>query len=83
MIPHIVSLTTEIVVSVVLHNSEPMGSSNQYCKFSSTSETEFAGLEGIEPPLSVLETEVLPLNDRPLDHPNYIKNRIYLGDSIQ
>ena len=26
----------------------------------------FAGLEGIEPPLSVLETEVLPLNDRPI-----------------
>ncbi len=26
---------------------------------------DFAGLEGIEPPLSVLETGVLPLNDRP------------------
>jgi hypothetical protein len=25
----------------------------------------FAGLEGIEPPFSVLETDVLPLNDRP------------------
>gem|GEM_PF-2704042 len=30
---------------------------------------ELAGLEGIEPPLAVLETAVLPLNDRPMNLP--------------
>ena len=34
-------------------------------EFMKTNGNKNAGLEGIEPPLSVLETEVLPLNDRP------------------
>lgn len=31
----------------------------------SSRELHFAGVEGIEPPLAVLETAVLPLNDTP------------------